>query len=223
MQCRHHGGACREAVVHDDDYAPRRVDRRSPGLRYIILASAFRRFAPGQTPMVSSVLWSSSMRDLWLTLQLIFLLAAANIAPIAAKRVMGNRWAWPLDGGLKLRDGRPFLGSSKTVRGVVAAIAACTLCALLLGLPAMAGASIGVGAMAGDAVSSFIKRRLAIEPSGQAFGIDQIPESLLPLLAAKCVLDVSLLQVVAITTAFVLLEIPLARLAYHLGLRDQPY
>jgi len=36
-------------------------------------------------------------------------------------------------------------------------------------------------------------------------------------------LDVPLLQVAAITIAFALLEIPLARLAHRLGLRDRPY
>jgi CDP-2,3-bis-(O-geranylgeranyl)-sn-glycerol synthase len=77
--------------------------------------------------------------------------------------------------------------------------------------------------MAGDAFSSFVKRRLAIEPSGRAFGIDQIPESLLPLLVLKAVLDISLAQVAAITAAFVLLEVPLAWLTHRLGLRDQPY
>lgn len=163
------------------------------------------------------------MHDLWLSLQLLLLLGVANSAPIAAKRMVGTRWAWPLDAGLKLRDGRPLLGPSKTVRGVIAAIAACMLFASLIGLPTVVGVLIGAGAMAGDALSSFVKRRLAIQPSGRAFGIDQIPESLLPLLAVKSVLDIALPQVAAITVAFVLLEVPLAWLAHRLGLRDQPY
>ncbi|MEJ8826783.1 CDP-archaeol synthase [Variovorax humicola] len=163
------------------------------------------------------------MQDLWLGARLLLLLAVANITPIAAKNLLGARWAWPLDGGICLPDGRPLLGPSKTVRGVVVAVGACMLCALLMGLPVEVGALAGAGAMAGDALSSFIKRRLAIEPSGQAFGLDQIPESLLGLLAVRFALDVPLLQVAAITIAFALLEIPLARLAHRLGLRDRPY
>ncbi len=77
--------------------------------------------------------------------------------------------------------------------------------------------------MAGDALSSFVKRRLAIEPSGRAVGIDQIPESLLPLLALQWSLGLSFLQIVAITAAFGLLEVPLARLAHRIGFRDRPY
>ena len=163
------------------------------------------------------------MDDLWLGIRLLLLLGVANSAPIAAKRLIGARWGWPLDAGLRFIDGRPLLGPSKTVRGVAVAIAACMVCALALGLPIAVGALIGAGAMAGDALSSFVKRRLAIEPSGQAFGLDQIPESLLPLLAVQGMLNLSLLQVAAITSAFVLLEIPLARLAHRLGLRERPY
>ena len=163
------------------------------------------------------------MQELWLSAQLLLLLGIANSAPIVAKRWLGARWAWPLDGGLRLRDGRPLLGPSKTVRGVLVAVAACMICAPLLGLPLVVGALIGAGAMAGDALSSFIKRRMAIESSGQAFGIDQGLESLLPLLAVQHLLDLSLLDIAAVTLAFVVLEIPLARLAHRLGLRETPY
>lgn len=163
------------------------------------------------------------MQAFWLGLKLLLLLAVANNAPIAAKRLLGERWACPLDGGIRLRDGRPLLGKSKTVRGVVAAVAVCLLCAPLFDLPLGVSAIVGAVAMAGDALSSFSKRRLAIEPSGQALGIDQIPESLLPLLAVQGMLQLSLLQIAAITTAFVLLEVPLARLAHRIGFRDRPY
>lgn len=163
------------------------------------------------------------MDDFWLGIRLLLLLAVANSAPIATRRLLGARWSVPLDGGLRFFDGRPLLGPSKTVRGVVVAVAACALCAPLLGLPLALGALIGAASMAGDALSSFIKRRLAIESSGQAFGLDQVPEALLPLLAVQGLLDLSLLQVAAVTAAFFLLEIPLARLSFRLGLRERPY
>lgn len=174
-------------------------------------------------PPLGALSQAGTMHDFWLGFQLLLLLAVANNAPIATKRLLGNRWSRPLDGGIRLRDGRPLLGPSKTVRGVVASVAACVLCAWLFGLAPEVGAIIGAVAMAGDALSSFVKRRLAVEPSGQAFGIDQIPESLLPLLAVQCLLTLSFLQVAAITAAFVLLEVPLARLAHRIGFRDRPY
>ncbi|HKJ22762.1 MAG TPA: CDP-archaeol synthase, partial [Gammaproteobacteria bacterium] len=54
--------------------------------------------------------------------QLIFLLLVANGAPVLARQVRGARPARPLDGGLRLADGRPLLGRSKTLRGVGAAL-----------------------------------------------------------------------------------------------------
>jgi CDP-2,3-bis-(O-geranylgeranyl)-sn-glycerol synthase len=77
--------------------------------------------------------------------------------------------------------------------------------------------------MTGDALSSFIKRRLGIAPSGRAIGLDQIPESLLPLLAVQGPLDLSIFQILAITLCFFAVEMPLARLFYRLGIRDKPY
>jgi CDP-2,3-bis-(O-geranylgeranyl)-sn-glycerol synthase len=77
--------------------------------------------------------------------------------------------------------------------------------------------------MLGDALSSFVKRRLGISSSGRATGLDQIPEALLPLLVVRATLGLSALQIAAITLAFFALEIPLARLSFWLGLRNRPY
>lgn len=163
------------------------------------------------------------MDAFWLGLRLLVLLAVANSAPIAAKKLLGARWGWPLDAGMLFFDGRHVLGPSKTLRGLIAATAATALVAMPLGLGAGIGAAIGAVAMLGDALSSFVKRRLGVASSGRATGIDQIPESLLPLLAVRGALALSLAQIAAITLAFFVLEIPLARLSFRLGLRDRPY
>jgi CDP-2,3-bis-(O-geranylgeranyl)-sn-glycerol synthase len=163
------------------------------------------------------------MDGIWLSVRLLLLLGVANSAPIAARRLLGDRWAAPLDFGLDFVDGRPLLGPGKTIRGVIAAVVASTLAAWALGMPPSVGALIGTVSMAGDALASFAKRRLGVAPSGRATGLDQIPESLLPLLAVQGALDLSVAQIVAVTVAFFALEIPLARWAYRLGLRERPY
>lgn len=163
------------------------------------------------------------MDGIWLSFRLLLLLGVANSAPIAARRLLGDRWASPLDFGLNFVDGRPLLGRGKTIRGVVAAVIATALAAWLLGLSPQVGALIGVVSMAGDALASFVKRRLGVAPSGRATGLDQVPESLLPLLAVQGQLELSLMQVLGITAAFFILEIPLARWAFRLGLRERPY
>ncbi len=163
------------------------------------------------------------MDGIWLGLRLLLLLGVANSAPIVAKRLLGDRWAAPLDFGLNFFDGRPLLGPGKTIRGVVAAVVATAPAAWALGISPQLGALIGVVSMAGDALASFVKRRLRVAPSGRATGLDQVPESLLPLLAVQGQLDLSMAQILAISAAFFVLEIPLARWAFRLGLRERPY
>ena len=163
------------------------------------------------------------MDEIWSSLRLLLLLGVANNTPLVAKRWFGSHWLTPLDGGMMFFDGRPLLGSSKTIRGLVAAVTATALGALLLGLPAMVGALLGGGAMLGDALSSFIKRRMGFAPSSRATGLDQIPEALLPLLVLKGMLGLTLVQIAGITFAFFVLEIPLAWLTHRIGLRDRPY
>ncbi|HJV63224.1 MAG TPA: CDP-archaeol synthase [Albitalea sp.] len=160
---------------------------------------------------------------IWLGLRLLILLGAANVAPILAKRWLGEFGNVPIDAGLRLWDGRPLLGPSKTWRGLAAAIVAATICAPVLGLPAAAGALIGATAMAGDALSSFVKRRLGVPSSGRAIGLDQIPESLLPLLAVQEMLQLPALVVLGVTIAFFVAEIPAARWSFRFGWRDRPY
>lgn len=163
------------------------------------------------------------MDQLWMSLRLLLLLAVANTAPLFAKRWLGTRWSAALDCGARFFDGRPLLGPSKTLRGLVAAIGATAIAAPVLGLHLTSGALIGAAAMLGDALSSFVKRRLGRSPSSRATGLDQIPEALLPLLAVQPSLGLTWWQIAAVTITFFALEIPLARLFHDLGLRDRPY
>jgi hypothetical protein len=77
--------------------------------------------------------------------------------------------------------------------------------------------------MAGDLFSSFLKRRLNLPPSSKATGLDQLPESLIPLLACRAVVDVSAIDIVVAASVFFVGEVVFARLFYALKLRDRPY
>lgn len=164
-----------------------------------------------------------NLDDFGLSARLLLLLAVANSAPVVAKYVFGTRWSAPLDAGWRFVDGRPVLGPSKTVRGFVAAVVGTAVAAALMGFSLGLGSVLGAVAMLGDALSSFVKRRLGIASSGRATGIDQIPEALLPLIAVRGALELSLPEIAAITLAFFVLEITLSRLFFRLGLRDRPY
>jgi CDP-diglyceride synthetase len=158
-----------------------------------------------------------------LILGLLILLAVANGTPVVAKLLLGSGFSRPIDGNLALWDRRPLFGASKTIRGVLLSVLATTLSAPLLGLDLRIGAVVGATAMAGDLCSSFLKRRLGLAPSSKATGIDQIPESLLPSLACRHALSLTAVDVLAVTTLFLVGEILLSRLLFRLHFRDRPY
>lgn len=155
--------------------------------------------------------------------KLLMLLAVANGVPVLAKGLLGNRLACALDGGARFIDGRRLFGRSKTVRGLLLSIVVTTAVPPLVGLDFASGFLVGLGAMAGDLLSSFTKRRLGIEPSGRATGIDQIPESLLPALICWEHLSLSLADVIVVVVVFFVAEIFLSRLLFKVHIRDDPY
>jgi CDP-2,3-bis-(O-geranylgeranyl)-sn-glycerol synthase len=109
------------------------------------------------------------------------------------------------------------------VRGLVLGVLATILAGMLLGLDWRVGALVGGVALAGDLLSSFIKRRLGLAPSSMALGLDQIPESLFPLLAARLLLPLSALDIAIVVIVFFAGELILSRILFRLNLRDRPY
>jgi Putative integral membrane protein DUF46. len=156
-------------------------------------------------------------------LELLFLLALANGSPVVAKWIFGNYCSWPLDGNIKFVDGHPLFGPSKTVRGILVSIFVTSACASLLGLTLKLGLVVSTMAMAGDLFSSFLKRRLGLQPSSRAVGLDQIPESLFPLLACIQALSLTALDIIAGTAIFFIGEMVLSRALFRLHVRDRPY
>lgn len=155
--------------------------------------------------------------------KLMLLLMLANGAPVIGKKILAERWTTPLDFGLILPDGHPVFGRSKTIRGILLSIATTSAAAPFVGLDWIDGAVIATAAMLGDLISSFTKRRMGLASSSKATGIDQIPESLLPAIAARSALDLSYLDIAVAVLVFIIGEIVLSRILYRLKLRDRPY
>lgn len=156
-------------------------------------------------------------------LALLSLLLVVNGAPVVATRLLGERLSWPIDGGRCAGDGRRLLGSGKTWRGVSVAVVAGGLLAPVLGWSVELGALFGLLAMVGDSLSSFVKRRLGLAPSAKASGLDQLPESLLPLLVLQKYLAIGWGEALVIGVLFLLVEIGLSRWLYRLHIRRQPH
>jgi hypothetical protein len=163
--------------------------------------------------------------DFLVVAKILFLVTVANSAPVVAKKLLGNKLAFPLDGGLVLPDGHELFGRSKTIRGIFASIIATALCASLIGQTFSEGVCVALAAMAGDLLSSFLKRRAKIPPSGMALGLDQFPEALFPAFALRWFLrwPVTFAEIIVVGVVFFIGELIASRVFFALNLRDRPY
>ncbi|MGE5154754.1 MAG: CDP-archaeol synthase [Bdellovibrio bacteriovorus] len=150
----------------------------------------------------------------FLILSTLALILLANGLPALLGLLLGP--GRPLDGGLRLGDGRPLLGPTKTRRGVVAALVATPLTAIALGLPWYLGLLVALGAMLGDLLASFTKRRLGLAPSATAPILDTVPESLIPVLLVMRHLGLGWLDLALLILAFAVLDLVLTPLGHRL-------
>ncbi len=158
-----------------------------------------------------------------LILQLLVLLTLANGTPVVINRFLGRRLSYPIDGGVRFVDGKPLLGSSKTIRGVLFSVLVTAAGASLAGLEWNVGAVLGSVAMAGDLFSSFLKRRMGLPAGSRATGLDQVPESLFPLLACRHTLSLTALDIAMTVALFFVGEVVLSILFYKVHVRERPY
>jgi CDP-archaeol synthase len=155
--------------------------------------------------------------------KMLILLSLANGSPVIAKRIFGENYAAPVDGNARFIDGQPLIGPSKTIRGVGFSLVVTALGAMLCGLQFWLGLLVAGTAMAGDLFSSFVKRRLHLAPSSKATGLDQLPESLFPLLACQPLVSLTAIDIAVGCAIFFAGQVLLSRLFFWLRLRDRPY
>ncbi|MCE7913561.1 MAG: CDP-archaeol synthase [Nitrosomonas sp. PRO4] len=163
------------------------------------------------------------METLQLEMILLFWLIGVNGAPILVARFVGKQFDYPIDCHQVLFDGRPVLGPSKTFRGLISALVMSVLIGSIFAMPILTSLAFGALSMVGDMTSSFIKRRLGYRSSAMALGLDQIPESLFPLLGCKDLLGISNEQIFLIVVSFFCLELILSRILFWLKIRKTPY
>jgi CDP-diglyceride synthetase len=154
----------------------------------------------------------------------LLLVLVANSAPILVRRLpLLDKLSYPLDCGIRFVDGSRLLGYTKTWRGMIAAVLVTMLCSIAMQSGWFAGLVVALFAMLGDSFSSFIKRRLTMAPSTMAIGLDQIPESLLPLVCLHYLWQLGWLEVGVLVLLFVILDLVLSRILFYLHIRKRPY
>ncbi len=144
----------------------------------------------------------------------------ANMTPLILSRIIRKRR--PLDMGRNWVDGKRIFGDNKSVEGFVAGTFAGLIVGLFLGCP-FRGLLMGLGAMTGDALGSFIKRRLDIAQGEHAPLLDQylfIFVALLFSYLAGCVTTSDRLVVILIATP--VLHVSSNYIAYLLKIRQKP-
>lgn len=156
-------------------------------------------------------------------LNALVLLLVANGAPILARKLFNHRFDQPLDRDMMFLDGRPLLGPKKTYLGLIASVIMTPLAAVLLNLTAWVGVLVASLAMLGDLLSSFIKRRMGLDSSDRYLGIDQVPESLLPLWVLRDELELEAPDIFILVVAFFIVELVLSRILFRLKIRDRPH
>jgi CDP-2,3-bis-(O-geranylgeranyl)-sn-glycerol synthase len=144
--------------------------------------------------------------ELRTVVELILLLVIANATPLLVGVLAGSRLDTPLDGNRHFVDGRPLFGPAKTFRGVGSSVAATAIVAPLFGLTFLQGAAFGLLAMLGDLLSSFTKRRLGIAASRCAPLLDQLPETLLPLLLLQPAMGFSTREMLVAALVFGIID-----------------
>jgi CDP-2,3-bis-(O-geranylgeranyl)-sn-glycerol synthase len=177
----------------------------------------------GVASAVTLVKFSVVTARLWKITRLLFLVTLANGVPVIGKKLLGARFSLPVDSGTMAPDHQALFGSSKTLRGVLLSVFLTAAAGRVLGFPFGTAALLGSGTMAGDLFSSFCKRRLRLPTSSQALGLDQIPESLFPLLLCRKAFSLSVVDLILAVTGFFIIEIVGSKVLHRFHLRDQPY
>ncbi len=127
------------------------------------------------------------LQSLWFILPM----GLANMMPVFGKRLL-PRFSWPVDEG-RMFKGQPIFGAHKTWRGLVLGVVVGWLVfiiqqALFEGssfvrllslfdygaMTAWLGVLMGLGAVLGDLVKSFLKRRRGIQAGAVWFPFDQL-------------------------------------------------
>lgn len=157
----------------------------------------------------------------------------ANFAPLFAARLpLLKHWDAPMDFD-RTYGGHPIFGKNKTWRGLLFGAFAAAIVGLLQYrvitssvestwfIISVTGA-MGFGALIGDAVESFFKRRVGVKPGERWFPFDQIDYIIGGLLFASLFVSLTFGDVARIFVIFFGLHLAFSYLGYLIGFKKTP-
>lgn len=156
----------------------------------------------------------------------------SNMSPVLANKIPAFKdHKVPLDLGKSFRGKRIF-GENKSLNGLLVGTLMGGLTAVIVSklnantvvtvAPFWAGILLGFGALAGDAIESFLKRQSGVKPGDSWFPFDQIDYIIGALLA---ILPFQPLPLWVVATVFIVyfgLHLLVSYIGYRLGLKDKP-
>lgn len=168
--------------------------------------------------------------------------AIANVTPIISAVTPGlTRFEQPIDGNRKWR-GKPIFGSHKTWRGLITGIIMASMTFWLQknafsqyewvrqfcepvnydALPWLLGPLLGFGALAGDAIKSFFKRRSGVEAGKSWFPFDQLDYIIGALLVSLPFVRLKLVDYIWIVVIWFGMHLLFSYLGWMVHLKDEP-
>ncbi len=156
----------------------------------------------------------------------------SNASPVIANKLpLIKDWNTPLDFG-KTWKGKRILGHNKRLRGVVFGTLMGGLTAIVVSKlnantvvtiePFWTGMILGFGALMGDAVESFFKRRRGVPAGDSWFPFDQLDYIVGGLIAITPFVALQSWVVTTILVVYFGLHLITAYLAFRIGLKDKP-
>jgi len=134
-----------------------------------------------------------------------------------------------IDQGRKFIDGRPILGANKTIKGfayglILGSVAGLAEAALFANYRlVLAGIVASIGALLGDLLGAFVKRRANIPPGNPLPIVDQLDFVLGALLLTSPLLEISLGTILILVTATVPIHLLSNAVAYALRLKKRAW
>ncbi len=173
------------------------------------------------------------MNDLWEAFWFFLPAGFANMAPVLAARMPGLKgWNAPLDLGRSWQGARIF-GDHKTWRGLISG----TIFAAFIGwvqyrfiatspeplwFILLATGAMGFGALLGDAIKSFIKRRRGIASGNAWVPFDQIDYIVGGLIFAGLFIRLGVSQIILIFIIYFGLHLIVSYAGYLTGFKKKP-